>query len=173
MPTLLREPATQIEPPLQRESATNGPDVDDSGAPQAIPDQSSSNPEVVPASMDTEDPMDPTPERSTHSDAQGGPVTRAQAEPRRSTRDRRPPTIFNPSAAYTDWTPQSIPQVPKARKTADPDTLTWDEAMISPHKEEFFEAAQREMDELASKGTWYEDHKSNATTKIEPTKWVF
>ena len=40
MPTLLREPAAPIEPPLQREEETNGPHADDSGAPQAIPDQS-------------------------------------------------------------------------------------------------------------------------------------
>ena len=29
------------------------------------------------------------------------------------------------------------------------------------------------MDELAKKGTWYEDLKSNTTTKIVPSKWVF
>ena len=50
--------------------------------------------------------------------------------------------------------------------------MTWDEAMVSPHKQEFMDAAQREMDELAEKGTWYEDLKSNATTKIVPSKWV-
>ena len=66
------------------------------------------------------------------------------------------------------------PQCYKARKpNSDPDTLTWDEAMADPNKEDWLEAAQREIDELAAKGTWYEDDKSNATTKIVPCKWVF
>ena len=30
-----------------------------------------------------------------------------------------------------------------------------------------------QIDALIEKGTWYEDHKSNATTKIIPSQWVF
>ena len=45
--------------------------------------------------------------------------------------------------------------------------------MVSPHKTEFLEAAQEEIDALVEKGTWKDDLKSNATTKIVPNKWVF
>ena len=56
---------------------------------------------------------------------------------------------------------------------SDPDTLTWDKAMVSPYKEDFLEAAYTEIEELTAKGTWYEDLRSNATTKIVPSTWVF
>ena len=45
--------------------------------------------------------------------------------------------------------------------------------MMSPYKSEFLEAAQKEIDQLISKGTWYEDDITNATTKVVPSKWVF
>ncbi|MGB0808420.1 MAG: reverse transcriptase domain-containing protein, partial [bacterium] len=60
-----------------------------------------------------------------------------------------------------------------ARKVKDPDMFTWDEAMASPHREDFLKAAQAEIDALVDKGTWEEDLKSNATTKIVPGTWVF
>ena len=63
--------------------------------------------------------------------------------------------------------------VNKARKTKDPDTLSWDEAMTHPQREKFLEAAQAEINALASKGAWKEDLKSNAATKIIPSQWVF
>ena len=55
----------------------------------------------------------------------------------------------------------------------DPDTYTWDEAMASPYREQFLEAADREIDALVEKGTWTEDDRKNATTKIIPGTWVF
>ena len=60
-------------------------------------------------------------------------------------------------------------------KTAntDPDNYTWDQAMESHYREEFLKAAQEELDALVDKGTWYEDPKQNATTKIIPSQWVF
>ena len=60
----------------------------------------------------------------------------------------------------------------KAANT-DPDTYTWDDAMTSPYREEFLKAAQAEIDQLNDKGTWKEDLKCNATTKIIPAQWVF
>ena len=62
--------------------------------------------------------------------------------------------------------------VGKAAST-DPDNYTWDQAMESPYREEFIKAAQEEVDALVDKGTWYEDPKLNATTKIIPSQWVF
>ena len=64
--------------------------------------------------------------------------------------------------------------VGKARKkNSDPDTMTWEEAMASPYKEQFIESARVEIQELVDKGTWYEDLKSNVTNKIVPCRWVF
>jgi len=60
-----------------------------------------------------------------------------------------------------------------ARKIKDPDTYSYDEAMASPYREEFLKAAQAEIDALVEKGTWVEDLKSNATTRILPGTWVF
>jgi len=61
----------------------------------------------------------------------------------------------------------------KAKANSDPDTLSWDQAMVSPYREEFLKAAQVEVDALVEKDTWYEEHKSLATTKIIPSQWVF
>ena len=63
--------------------------------------------------------------------------------------------------------------VGKAKATKDPDLYNWDEAMKSQYKDRFLEAAQVEIDELVEKGTWREDLKRNATTKIIPSQWVF
>ena len=51
--------------------------------------------------------------------------------------------------------------------------MTWDEAMRSPYRAEMLEAAQKEIEELSGKGTWFEDLRENATTGIVPCKWVF
>ena len=56
---------------------------------------------------------------------------------------------------------------------SDPDLHTWDEAMASPYKKEFLEAAQIETDALVGKETWIEDLKANATTKLIPCQWAF
>ena len=63
--------------------------------------------------------------------------------------------------------------VGKAKANKDPDLYNWDEAMASPYKQRFLEAAQVEIDELVEKGTWREDLKCHATTKIIPSQWVF
>jgi len=94
------------------------------------------------------------------------PHTRSQAAPRRSKRLLESAAnhfarVFACLTAY------------KAKANTDPDTLTWDQAMASPFREEFLEAAQAEIDALVEKDTWYEDLKSSATNKIIPSQWVF
>ena len=44
--------------------------------------------------------------------------------------------------------------------------------MASQYRDEFIKAAQKEIDDLTSKGAWIEDLKSNATVKIVPSQWV-
>ena len=61
----------------------------------------------------------------------------------------------------------------KAKANSDPDTLNWDQAMKSPYRENFLEATDIEINALVGKGTWYEDRKSSATSKIIPSQWVF
>lgn len=58
-------------------------------------------------------------------------------------------------------------------KSKDPDTLSWDEAMKSPDKEKWLDAAQIELDALVNHGTWIEVPIDEATTKILPGTWVF
>jgi len=55
----------------------------------------------------------------------------------------------------------------------DPDTLTWDQAMAHPWKEQFLESAAKEIKELEDHGTWVEIPRSQATDQIIPTTWVF
>ena len=87
---------------------------------------------------------------------------------------RRPVTRSQASAHYLEGHARYYDNlfVGKAAHT-DPDTFTWEQAMESPHREEFLKAAQEEIDALIEKGTWYEDIKSNATTRIIPSQWVF
>lgn len=60
-----------------------------------------------------------------------------------------------------------------SKANTDPDTLNWDQAMASPERNEFMKAADDEISALEEQGTWTEDLKSNATTKIVPSQWVF
>jgi hypothetical protein len=45
--------------------------------------------------------------------------------------------------------------------------------MASEYKQEFLESAQAEISALAAEGTWIEDLRTNATTRIVPNQWVF
>ena len=51
--------------------------------------------------------------------------------------------------------------------------MSWDEAVASPFRDLFIDAAQKEIDGLSTKGTWHEELKSCADKKIIPCKWVF
>ncbi len=99
--------------------------------------------------------------------------TRSQTAPRRS--QRTTPSLYRtPTVNYLDMDPDARlePAVFKAAQT-DPDTFNWDEAMASPYRKEFLAAADVEISQLVDKETWFEDLKSNATTKIIPSQWVF
>ncbi len=61
----------------------------------------------------------------------------------------------------------------KARATKDPDTFSFDEAMQSPDRALWLEAAKREIDQLTAKGTWVEVSKWEANTKILPGTLLF
>ena len=117
-------------------------------------------------------------------------LTRSQAAPRRSERlsgrvnaataqdgdvlDDQDQCDLHQADPHQDFQRHSVelPFVGKAANT-DPDTCTWEQAMASPHREQFLEAAQREIDEPVKKGTWHEDSKSNATAPIAPSTWAF
>ncbi|KAL7562849.1 hypothetical protein ACA910_002466 [Epithemia clementina (nom. ined.)] len=59
---------------------------------------------------------------------------------------------------------------PEAYKASasDPHTLTFDQAMSSPAKHEWIKAANLEIAELVTKGTWTEAFQSEAHTKTLP-----
>ena len=61
----------------------------------------------------------------------------------------------------------------KAAAKKNPDTYSWDEAMASPYRKQFLEAAGIEIDALVEHGTWFEDLVDNATNRIVPSQWVF
>lgn len=61
----------------------------------------------------------------------------------------------------------------KARAVKDPDLLTFDEAMRSPHRDQWMDAAQGEVSGLESKNTWKEVSVQAAKAKIIPGTWVF
>ena len=55
-----------------------------------------------------------------------------------------------------------------AASNKDPDTLSWDQCMKDPHREEWIAAALKEIRALEEKGTWKEVDISEAQTKILP-----
>ena len=59
------------------------------------------------------------------------------------------------------------------RAASDPDACAWEQAMASPCKEKFLEAAEVEIAELTAHGTWTEDLIANATARTAPSQWVF
>jgi transposase InsO family protein len=135
--------------------------------PVAVPPPASPQRENIRSTTDA-----PTPSR---------PNTRSQAEPtlRRSQRVPKPKvfTLTEPDIDYwSSFLPavsQAAPYAGKAKVNKDPDLFTWDQAMDSEYRDEFVDAAQIEIEALISQGTWREDHRSNATTRIVPSQWVF
>jgi hypothetical protein len=72
------------------------------------------------------------------------------------------------------WTESANPFAFAARKVKDPDTLSWNEAMIDgPEKAKWMEAANAEIESLVKHGTWVEVPTSEATSRIIPGTWVF
>ena len=84
------------------------------------------------------------------------------------------PSILDPMLAFwATWTIfDPLAQAHAAKSSKDPDTLTWDEAMRASDRVEWLAAADLEIRALEAQGTWTEDLKSNATTKIIPSQWV-
>ena len=60
-----------------------------------------------------------------------------------------------------------------AKAKTDPDVFTYEQAMSSIHREGFIEAADKEIRSLEAQGTWTEVPRSEATTRIVPSQWVF
>ena len=112
--------------------------------------------------------------------------------PDRPSRQRRPPTrygfdgtqgkgylsaTFNLETIQAFLTsvhhPAPIPSALKARAVKDPDLLSFNDAMNSPDKTKWMDAAQKEITALESKDTWEEVPMSDAKAKIIPGTWVF
>ncbi len=158
--TPIQEATIQREPPsspISRDSTIQR----ESPIPVAPPPKT---PSPQPSKPAAERPTEPT-RRSQR--------TRSQAAPRRS--QRTTPSLYRtPTVNHLDMDSEARtdPVVSKAAQT-DPDTFNWDEAMASQYKKEFLAAADVEISQLVEKDTWFEDLKSNATTKIIPSQWVF
>jgi hypothetical protein len=103
--------------------------------------------------------------------------------PRRSTRASQAPNRLgydgNQSHGYcavTNFDASTITFIPAAHvaSNADPDTLTYDEAMADiVHHVDWQKSAVKEVLALVEKGTWEEVDISTATSKILPGTWVF
>jgi hypothetical protein len=91
---------------------------------------------------------------------------------RKSAKVHRPETYAFFDRMTAHWCSTPDPVINKAA-SKDPDLYTWDEAMASQYRVEFLDASGDEIDALVGKETWFEDLKSNATTKIIPSQWVF
>ena len=84
-------------------------------------------------------------------------------------RDLNPEVMDSLIAFWARWIDSTVC---KARATKDPDTFTWEQAMVHPMKEKFLKAADEEIAALVEQGTWHEVPKSEATRKIVPNHWV-
>jgi hypothetical protein len=60
-----------------------------------------------------------------------------------------------------------------AKKTFYPDTLSYQDVMRAPDRDEWMKAAQSEIQSLEKHGTWKEVPRSEATSNILPGTWTF
>jgi hypothetical protein len=81
--------------------------------------------------------------------------------------------LFLTSISQPNPIPDFIQSALKARAVKDPDTLSFEEAMRSPEKHQWMQAANGEVTGLEDKQTWTEVPMSEALTKILPGTWVF
>ena len=163
-------PAVSPSPSLQRETIPEPIDPKPINSNQITPSTSQPNStelshSVSPQPVPTKQVTPPLPKVRTRPPAER-PRTRSQAQPRRSPR-------LNAHHVDDHEVVYERLFAGKAKANSDPDTLSWDEAMASPYREDFLKAAQDEIEALVGKSTWYEDLKTNATTKIIPSQWVF
>ena len=108
--------------------------------------------------------------RTRSSITKSGVTTRSQAQGP-MTRSRSKPKVYR--VEDYEWFYDSL-YVHKAKSSVNtnPDIMTYEESMASPHRDGFQQAMKDEIDALVEKGTWYEDLKSNCTNKIIPCRWV-
>ena len=59
------------------------------------------------------------------------------------------------------------------KKAKNPELFTHDEAMASPHHEEFIEAMDVQVKALIEKDCWFKDLMSNTRNKITPSQFMF
>jgi hypothetical protein len=71
------------------------------------------------------------------------------------------------------WTSNGIDPPLAFKASADPDTLSFDEAMADSDRIGWIESAHKEIKSLEENHTWKEVDISEATTKILPGTWVF
>ena len=102
-----------------------------------------------------------------------GPIG-SPPQPSRPQRVRRAPQRLIAEVASVD---HSFLFAANARSLAasrsDPDTVTFEQAMLSPNRTEWITAAGLEVSSLEAKGTWEEVPFDSARTKILPGTWVF
>ena len=80
------------------------------------------------------------------------------------------PTLDN-SSDFAGLSPQ-LPLAFVAANNTDPDLFSWDQCMADAHKEEWIQAALKEIKALEEKGTWVEEDIDQAETKVLPGTWV-
>ena len=145
---LQEAPPSSHSPPLQRET---GPPM---GSPQEVV------PPQAPTSPPPTRPTRPPPSRPvTRSSYPRRPVTRSQAQ-----------AMHTNVEAYFELYNRLY--VGKSKAKSDPDSYSWDDAMSSPHREAFLEAAHAEIEALVAKGTWKEVPTTTATSRIIPSLWL-
>ena len=183
---------TPTQPPLQREPPPPSHPVTAPEEQSTPPPPRPSSPAASPLQRETatQPRQDPTPATSpTPTSSHHAPPTPAVA-PRRSTRTHAAPVRYGYDGTHhvdlaeayhfaqiADTRRFFVPLEPFAlaskTKNNDPDIFTYDEAMKSPQRDKWMQAARNEIDELIKQGTWEEVPISEATTRILPGTWTF
>ena len=145
-------------------------------------------------------PIDPTftsgsnPERKLEPNPMTKPATRHQSlshSPRRSSRRATNPvqrlTYTHDKNSFTgkdstaslvtpsilDPVPDSMVLLVSTGKKVHPDLFSYEEAMNGEHRQEWIQAAKKEIESLEKLGCWKEIPTSEATAKVLPGTWVF
>ena len=150
-----------------------------SPAPSPLPDRPS-----APATP----PPQEAPSSGSPSSSPVAPAPASPPPPRRSTRTRVKPVIFDPSdnlvlhndiptASHFDVLFSAIHCGLSIHATSaknNPDILTWDQAMARPDRDLWIKSAEKEIQELESHGCWEEVPLSEAEGhQLVPSQWVF
>ena len=131
----------------------------------SMPSSSSINPSATPSSSTT------TPSSHTKSTSRSKPKPLFTSVPKPVTASN---SITRSSQPSLDSTIASRTRSVHVARKSDPDTLTFDEAMRDEHREQWIEAAIKELRELESHNSWIEVPTEEAKgEKIVPVTWVF